>query len=65
MLVAVAPVLHSKVPLQPVALIVALAPLHSSVKVLVITGTVGVTPVWIVMPFDELLSPQLLLQVAV
>ncbi|CAH0998061.1 hypothetical protein EMA8858_04196 [Emticicia aquatica] len=65
MLVPVEVLLHLTVPAQPVALNVAVSVPHNTVLVLVITGVVGLTPTLIIIAFDELLLPQLLLHVAV
>ena len=61
----VAFVLHFKVPLQPVALNVALSPVQIVVLSLVIVGVVGLTPVRITIEFDALLVPQTVVQLAV
>ena len=58
-------VLHFTVPVQPVAVNVALAPLHKLLLLVAIVGTPGVVRVVIVTTFDAPLVPQLLLQVAV
>ena len=69
MLLPVAFVLHFTVPLQPVAVKVAVkvavSVLHKLFLLLLITGDAGLVPVRITITFDELLLPQLLLQVAV
>ncbi len=65
MLLPVAFVLHLIVPLQPVALKVAVSALHMLFLFDEITGAVGVLPVVITTALLAPLSPQLLLQVAV
>ena len=65
MLLPVAFVLHFKVPLQPVAVNVALSPVQSVVLSLTIVGVVGLTPVLITIEFDALLVPQTVVQTAV
>ncbi len=61
----VAFVLHFNVPLQPVAVNVALSPVQIVVLSLVILGVVGLTPVRITIEFDALLVPQTVVQLAV
>ncbi len=61
----VAPVLHFKVPLQPVALKVALSPAQSVSLLVVMLGVVGVGPVLMMIGLDAELLPQILLHVAV
>jgi hypothetical protein len=63
--VPVAFVLHLTVPLQAVAVNVAVSVLQILVLFVAITGTVGLVPVRMIMTFDELLLPQLLEQIAV
>jgi hypothetical protein len=63
--VPVAVVLHLTVPLQPVAVNVAVSVLHKLVLFVAITGTVGLVPVRMIITFDELLLPQVLEQIAV
>ena len=58
-------VLHLIVPLQPVAINVALSELHKLVLLLLITGAAGLLPVPITTTLLAPLSPQLLLHVAV
>jgi hypothetical protein len=65
MLAPVAVLLHVTVPKQPLAVKVALAPLHKLLLVVVIDGAVGVLPVLITTGVESALSPQLLLHVAV
>jgi hypothetical protein len=60
-----APVFQVTVPAQPVAVKVALAPLHKLVLLAEMLGAFGVLPVVIITEFDAPLVPQLLLQVAV
>ena len=61
----VAPVLHTILPpIQFEAVNVAVAPSHNSVLVVVIVGVVGAGIFSIVTLFDEVLSPQILLHVA-
>ena len=64
-LVPVALVLQVTVPVQPVAVKVAVSLLHRLDLLLAITGAFGVVPVVIVTTFDAPLVPQLLLHVAV
>ena len=64
-LVPTALVLHFTVPVQPVAVNVALAPLHKLLLLVVILGAAGVLPVVITIGLDTLLSPHVLLQTAV
>ena len=59
MLAVVAPVLHFKVPEQPVALKVALSALHKLVLLVLITGAAGLLPILITISFDFGLTPQI------
>ncbi len=61
----VAPVLHVKLPLQPLAVNVAFSPSQHTVLFEVITGAVGVVPVVMVNTLLTPLSPHALLHVAV
>jgi hypothetical protein len=61
----VPPVLHTKLPLQPVAVNVAFSPSQQIVLFDEITGAVGVVPVVIVTTLLAELSPHTLLHVAV
>ena len=61
----VAFVLHFKVPLQPVAVNIAVSPVQMVVLSLTILGVVGLTPVLITIEFEATLLPQTLLHVAV
>ena len=61
----VAPVLHLMLPLQPVALNVALSALHKLFLLLLITGAAGLLPVLITTTLLTPLSPQLFAHVAV
>ena len=63
--VVVSPVFHFKVPLQPVASMVAVSLPQIVVFTAVIFGVVGVTPVRMISAFELMLLPQVLLQVAV
>ena len=63
-LVPVALLLHFTVPVQPSAVNIAVSLLHKLGLLLEIIGAPGVTPVVMVITFDEPLVPQLLLQVA-
>ena len=65
MLGVVAPVLHFKVPLQPVAINVALSLPQIVNLFAVMLGVVGVTPVLITIGLDAELMPHKLLHVAV
>ena len=65
MLLPLAFVLHLIVPVQPVALNVALSALHKLFLLLLITGAAGLVPVVITTTLLTPLSPQLLLHVAV
>jgi len=65
MLLVVAPVLHLILPLQPVALNVAVSALHKLFLVLLITGAAGLLPVLITTTLLTPLSPQLFEHVAV
>ena len=65
MLLVVAPVLHFKVPLQPVALKVALSLPQIVSLFVVILGVVGRGPVLIMIGLEAELLPQILLHVAV
>ncbi len=58
-------VLHFKVPLQPVAVNVAVSPVQIVVLSLDILGVVGLTPVRITIEFDAMLLPQTVVQLAV
>jgi hypothetical protein len=64
-LLPVALVLHFKVPLQPVAVNVALSPAQIVVLSLAIVGVVGLTPVLMTIEFELLLVPQTVVQTAV
>ena len=64
-LLPVAFVLHFKVPLQPLAVNVALSPVQIVVLSLTILGVVGLTPVRITIEFEALLVPQTVVQLAV
>ena len=64
-LVDVALVLHVKVPLQPVAVKVAVSLPQILVLLLVNVGAVGVLPVMITIAFELPLVPHVLVQVAV
>ena len=57
--------LQVTVPAQPVAVNVALAPLHKLLSLADMLGAFGLFPVVIITAFDAPLVPQLLLQVAV
>ncbi len=61
----VAFVLHFKVPLQPLAVNVAVSPVQIVVLSLTIVGVVGLTPVLITIEFEALLVPQTVVQTAV
>ncbi len=61
----VAPVFHNKLPLQPLALNVALSPSQQISLVDVITGAAGVVPVVMTTTLLTPLSPQLLIHLAV
>jgi hypothetical protein len=61
----VAFVLHFNVPLQPLAVKVALSPVQIVVLSLTILGVVGLTPVLITIVFEALLVPQTVVQLAV
>ena len=63
-LLVVAPVLQANVPLQPVAVKVAVSVPQILVLFAATVGAGGVVPVVIVITFDAPLVPQLLLQVA-
>ena len=63
-LVVVAPVLHVSVPLQPVAVKVAVSEPQIPVLLAETTGAVGVFPVVIVIVFDTPLVPQALTHTA-
>ena len=65
MLVPVEPLLQVTVPLQPVAVNVAVSLLHRFVLLLAIVGGFGVPPENIVMIFEAPLVPQALIHVAV
>ena len=58
-------VLHFTVPIQPVAVNVALAPLHKLLLLVAIVGGVGGFPVVITTTFDTGLTVQIFSQVAV
>jgi hypothetical protein len=64
MLLPLTPVLHTKLPLHPVAVNVAFSPSQQMVLFDEITGAVGVVPVVMVTTLLTELSPQLLLHVA-
>jgi hypothetical protein len=64
-LAPVALLLQITVPKQPLAINVALAPLHKLLLFVLICGVPGVLPVLITTELDTTLSPQVLLQVAV
>lgn len=64
-LVALELLLHFRVPLQPVAVSVAVSLPQILVLSLAIVGVVGVLPVVITIAFEVLLVPQLFVQVAV
>ena len=57
--------LQVTVPVQPVAVNVALDPLHKLLLLVAILGAAGVLPVVITIGLDTLLSPHVLLQTAV
>ena len=65
MLLAVAPVLHSNIPLQPLAVKVAVSTPHKVSLVVVIVGVVAGKSILISNELDTPLVPQVLLQVAV
>ena len=65
MLLVVAPVLHVKLPVHPLAVNVAFSPSQHKVLLAVITGALGVVPVVIVTTLLAELSPHTLLHVAV
>ena len=65
MLVDVALVLHCKLPLQPVAVSVAVSAPQILVLLLVNVGVAGVLPVVITITFEAPLVPQVFVQVAV
>ncbi len=65
MLVPVAALLHTTVPVQPVAVNVAVSLPQILVLVVLIDGGLGPLPVVITMAFELPLSPQVLLQMAV
>ena len=64
-LAPVALLLQVTVPVQPVAVKVALAPLHKLLLLVAIPGAAGVLPVVITIGLDTSLSPHVLLQIAV
>jgi hypothetical protein len=64
-LVVVAPVLQFNVPLQPLAVKVELSPTHNIPLLDTMLGVVGLTPVRMIIEFDEMLVPQLFVQLAV
>ena len=64
MLEVVAPVLHVKVPVQPLALNVAFSPSQHTVLLLLMIGAVGVLPVVIVITLLLALSPHSVIQIA-
>jgi hypothetical protein len=61
----VAPVLQFKIPLQPLALNIALSPTHNTSLFVNMSGVLGFTPVLITIGVDEELLPHSLLHVAV
>ena len=65
MLLLVSPVLHVKLPMQPLANNVTFSPSQQIVLLAVRTGALGVVPIVIVTTLLTTLSPQLLLHVAV
>ena len=65
MLVPVEPLLQVTVPLQPVAVNVAVSLLHRLVLLVAMVGGFGVPPENIVMIFEAPLVPQAFIQVAV
>ena len=65
MLLPLTPVLHTKLPLHPLAVNVAFSPSQQIVLLAEITGAVGVVPVVMLTTLLAPLSPQLLLHVAV
>ena len=65
MLLLVALVLHLMLPVQPVELNVAVSPVHKLFLFVLITGAVGLVPVLITRLLLNILSPQLLIHVAV
>ena len=65
MLLPLTPVLHTKLPVQPVAVNVAFSPSQQIVLFDEITGAVGVVPVMMVTTLLAELSPHTLLHVAV
>ena len=65
MVLPVAFVLHFNVPLQPVAVNVAVSPVQIVVLSLVMLGVVGLTPVRITIEFEAMLVPQTVVQLAV
>ncbi len=65
MLLPLTPVLHTKLPLHPLAVNVAFSPSQQMVLFDESTGAVGVVPVVMVTTLLAVLSPQLLLHVAV
>jgi hypothetical protein len=64
-LAPVEPSLHFTVPAQPLAVKVALAPLHKLLLLVMILGAPGVIPVVMTIGVHGLLSPQVLMHVAV
>ena len=64
MLLVVAPVLQVSVPIQPVAVRVAVSLPHKLILLLATVGAVGVVPVVILTTFDAPLVPQAFTQVA-
>ncbi len=64
MMLLVALVLHFKLPLQPVALKVALSVPQRVVLLLVIIGGVALTPVLMMREFEALLVPHNVVQLA-
>ena len=65
MLAPVVLLLHFTMPAQPLAVNVALTPLHKLLLLVIMPGAPGVLPVVITTGLDTLLSPHVLLQVAV
>ena len=64
-LLVVAPVLQFKLPLQPLALNIALSPKHNISLFVTMIGVIGFSLVLITIGVDDELLPQALLQVAV
>ena len=65
MILVVAPVLHNKLPTQPVAVRVEPSPVQHKYLFVLITGGFGGVPMVIITLFDTLLAPQLFTHVAV